>query len=229
MNIVQLDPHCWTESASEIIAQRISSLSLEKTDLNIPSCNVFITGGNTVKQLYPALNKSTFLNGNARINFYLTDERIPSGQSNNLNDRNSEICNQFLFKNLTNKNIHFYPIYYEGKDVNDLINIYQDLIPESIDIVILSLGDDGHIASIFEHNLETNANIFQFIMKTESPSHKYQRISITYKLLNKAKYIYIIASGENKKSIFKQIQAGDFHNTSITRNLASRAIWISTF
>jgi 6-phosphogluconolactonase len=229
MNIVQLDPHCWPELASEIIAERISSFLLERAATNIPYCNLFITGGNTVKKLYPALSKSKVLNGNARINFYLTDERMPSAQSDNLNDRNSEICSKFLLNNLTNKNIYFYPIFHEDIDVNDLINIYQDTIPESIDIVILSLGDDGHIASIFEHDLDANENIFEYIMKTESPNHKYQRISITYKLLNKAKYIYIIATGDNKKPVLKQIQDGDLNNTSVTKKLASRAIWISTF
>lgn len=229
MKIIHLNYSSWPDHASEIISRNISTCLHESRNNSTPSCNIFITGGNTVKGLYHSLGKNKILNGDNHINFYLTDERLPQNNHDNSVERNDETCYKYLLNNIKNKNINFQPIIKNNFDSNKIKCLYEKIIPNIIDIVILSLGADGHIASIFPHNLQTYENFFQFLMLTECENHKYQRLSITYKLLYQAKCIYIIAIGENKKSIFDKILVGDFENTSISKELALKATWITTF
>ena len=83
------------------------------------------------------------------IKFYLTDERIVSLKSKY---SNSKFILECLKKNkIENKNF-FLINKYKNYQISDLVKRCSKAV-NSIDIIILTLGLDGHIASIFDNHL----------------------------------------------------------------------------
>lgn len=78
----------------------------------------------------------------------------------------------------------------------------------TIDLNILGVGPDGHVASLFPGvaDLDDQRSIFAI---TDSPKPPAARISFTMKLINEAREVWIIAAGESKADAVAKIIEGD--------------------
>jgi 6-phosphogluconolactonase len=91
-----------------------------------------------------------------------------------------------------------------GLDENLCASIYEKKIPKNIDILLLSMGEDGHIASLFPNSKaidETNRAILPVI----GSKFPYNRITITPKVIKEAKCTYVLAMGEEKIHLFNKL------------------------
>jgi 6-phosphogluconolactonase len=116
---------------------------------------------------------------------------------------------------------------FHGTLTNTNIQIHESLAPDSpasiedavknysgaldgvkIDLNILGVGPDGHVASLFPGiaDLDDLRNIFAI---TDSPKPPAMRISFTMKFINEAREIWIVASGESKADAVVKIIEGD--------------------
>jgi 6-phosphogluconolactonase len=77
-----------------------------------------------------------------------------------------------------------------------------------IDLNILGIGPDGHVASLFPGvaDLDDTRNIFSI---SDSPKPPSQRISFTMNLINQSREVWIVASGESKADAVAKIIEGD--------------------
>ena len=67
--------------------------------------------------------------------------------------------------------------------------------------MLLGIGNDGHIASLFKKNIvKKNDNYVSFVKKND-----FSRITLNIKCLNKSKSIFLWAPGKKKLSIVKKI------------------------
>ena len=67
--------------------------------------------------------------------------------------------------------------------------------------VLLGIGKDGHIASLFKNNIDKkNKKIVDFINRKD-----FTRITLTLSCLNNSKNIFLWAPGKNKINIVKKI------------------------
>lgn len=74
------------------------------------------------------------------------------------------------------------------------------------DLVILGLGEDGHIASIFPGSEETNSPVISVTAQYQGrPAH---RVSLTPLVFNHARQIFFLVRGENKHEAFIQSVSG---------------------
>ena len=82
------------------------------------------------------------------------------------------------------------------------VHSYRNL-PQA-DLVMLGLGEDGHTASIFPGNTDlfSSSALFEPV---EHPSTKQKRITATGKIINHAKLVVILATGESKSSRVAQV------------------------
>ena len=164
--------------------------------------NLVLTGGNSILGLYRYLRKA-----NAEFDkwfIYISDERFLPKDHENRNDRHIyELWLDKIF--IPKKNIKFIKpelgLDLARKDYEQkLCRI------ESFDLVILSVGDDGHISSLFPgHNYDENQLV---IIEKNSPKPPQKRISMSYKMLNNTKNLFKIIIGNEKKHILKKMIDG---------------------
>jgi len=74
-------------------------------------------------------------------------------------------------------------------------------------LVLLGIGNDGHIASLFKENVnkKTKENV-SFIKRKD-----FMRITLTLKCLNNSKSIFLWSPGSEKSEIIKNILADKKH------------------
>jgi 6-phosphogluconolactonase len=93
--------------------------------------------------------------------------------------------------------------------IEDAVNDYADALNGvTIDLNILGVGPDGHVASLFPGvaDLDDLRNIFAI---TDSPKPPAERISFTMKFINEAREVWIVAAGESKAEAVAKIIEGD--------------------
>jgi 6-phosphogluconolactonase len=75
------------------------------------------------------------------------------------------------------------------------------------DWILLGLGADGHTASIFSGS-DARVNVQEICVITAHPETGQKRISLTMPLINNAKRITFLVTGESKSAIVAQILTG---------------------
>jgi 6-phosphogluconolactonase len=93
--------------------------------------------------------------------------------------------------------------------IEDAVTDYSDALNGvTIDLNILGVGPDGHVASLFPGiaDLDDLRNIFAI---TDSPKPPAERISFTMKFINEAREVWIVAAGESKAEAVAKIIEGD--------------------
>eukprot|EP01024_Parvocaulis_polyphysoides_P030611 TRINITY_DN2787_c0_g1_i5.p1 TRINITY_DN2787_c0_g1~~TRINITY_DN2787_c0_g1_i5.p1 ORF type:complete len:273 (-),score=37.73 TRINITY_DN2787_c0_g1_i5:287-1105(-) len=96
---------------------------------------------------------------------------------------------------------------YEGK----LLGVSDSVLPRNafnfpvFDVILLGVGPDGHVCSLFPNRPETSEKTKWVIAVTDSPKPPPERITLTMPVVNSAKEVAIVALGEGKAEIVQRI------------------------
>ncbi len=195
------------KKVSKKVAREIKKLILNSKRKRF---DIALSGGNTPRKLFKILAKKyQDIIPWERIHFWWSDERCVSPDSN---DSNFRMANENLFLKIPipAKNIH--RIKGEYSPENEAERYSEELathlerknhIPV-LDLILLGLGEDGHTASIFPNRLD----LFQsdnLYCVTEHPETGQRRISITGKVINNARNIFFMVTGESKAKRVSEI------------------------
>ena len=166
------------------------------------SFSLVLSGGTTPVNIYKLLSKE-------QVNFekwhiYFGDERcFPLNHS----ERNSFVAESIWLSkvNILKSNIFIIPAELGNKDGS---LIYEKILDanKAFDLVILGLGDDGHIASLFPNHQWDNFK--QVVPISNSPKAPSDRISLTPSRLSNSEDVLFLISGKNKSHAFKQWKEG---------------------
>ena len=179
-------------SLSKALAQEI--LNIAKKSIFEKDCfSIVLTGGQSVLNLYKILSKSD--SNWEKWHIYIGDERcVPMGHK----DRSDQVINEIWLDNsaIPKKNIHFI------KAELGLLEArleYENTLKRigTFDIVLLSMGEDGHIASLFPNHVYLEEQMV--VVEQDSPKPPKERVSMSYQQLNKAHYIFKLIIGESKQ------------------------------
>lgn len=97
------------------------------------------------------------------------------------------------------------------------------LIPgKTIDLIILGMGPDGHVASLFPGHQHPETLV---ITETNSPKPPADRLSFSYKALNSAKRVWFLASGEAKADAVGCVYSGDCELPAAKVSGTQETIW----
>jgi len=171
---------------------------------------VALSGGETPVEFYQRLADSKNLFPWSRTHIFLADERfVPFDHP----DSNYGMIRKDLLAriSLPPQNVHTIQIYHTPEisaekyeeDLRMFFNLEKGNFPE-FDLIILGIGKDGHTASIFPGDtelLETN-HLAEAVYLDEL---KHDRVTLTLSVINRARQVIFLVSGEEKSEIMKEV------------------------
>ena len=163
-----------------------------------------LTGGDSPIKLYKYLAKNKKINWKI-VDFFIGDERYVKENSKN---SNIGMCKKYLLDKIKISKNQIYNISTDKFSVKKCAVDYENKIKKyfsgkniDFDLMLLGIGNDGHIASLFRNiiNKKNNKNV-QLVKKKD-----FLRISMTLKCINNSKNIFLWAPGKKKSTIIKKI------------------------
>lgn len=182
--------------------------------------HVALAGGSTPKGLYQKLATSPYIEQIdwARVNLFFGDERcvLPTHE-----DSNFKMAREAMIDHLPipQENVHRMPTE-EGVAPDVAIRygrkMKEVLADAPLDLVLLGLGPDGHIASLFP---DTEALEVVDTMTTSVYVEKFDswRVTMTYPVINAARQVIVFIAGEAKADIVKDITTGAVQGLPVQR------------
>jgi 6-phosphogluconolactonase len=150
----------------------------------------------------------------ARVVVWWGDERFVARDSA---DRNAKAAREAFLDSVGATQVHEMPSTEDAPDVDAAATAYAATIREDgageFDVVMLGLGPDGHVASLFPgHPALDDAGIA--VAVTGSPKPPPERVSLTFAALNRARSVWFLVSGEPKAAAVAAALApdGDLHD-----------------
>ena len=205
----------WPSRASELILTEIRSLSLRG---QCPT--VMLTGGRSARALYAEWAKSSAFHATNNVDYYQGDERcVPSSHA----ESNSGMVMRDLFSQGMPPGCRFFPMAADGNK-ESLARDYEKILPERLDVLLLSVGEDGHVASLFPGGAaleEENRRV----LPASGPKAPHDRLTITPSVIRNARAVFLLAQGEQKARLLGSVLAGG-EAGSLPVALAMDATWL---
>ena len=207
----------WFEDVAFFLQERVSQV-LECRG----SCTIFLTGGDTAANVYNAWAKLRSFQNMSGASFYFGDERcLPSNHP----ESNFALSMRTLFKYGIPRGCNLNRIQTFGLTVEQQISAYEAIIPAAVDILLLGLADDGHIASLFPGGSALEM-LDHKITLVKSPNHKYERLTITPAVIKNASSIYLFAFGAKKAKILSSFLDNSLEVDLSPIKLLKSATWL---
>jgi len=186
-------------------------------------CSIMLTGGRCASLLYKEWSK--YINDSQhqnRLEFYFGDERCVSPDHAESNYR---MVMADLFPNEIPAGMSVHRMKAEGEDLQASLDAYSQRLPDEIDVLLLSVGEDGHIASLFPQSASLHEHSRQVIAIT-GPKAPYQRLTITPKVIQSASHVFVMAIGEQKRAVYEKALQDPEDIDSLPARLVLNRNWI---
>lgn len=206
---------------------------LEASSDNAPL--VLLSGGSTPKAFYNWVISHNKLEAKIaqKCIWSTSDERFVDSNSQDSNFGNAS---RLLLDPLHVSAAHKMPMVIDTKKTpEENANHYNQSIAQlllrkkAIDLCILGMGEDAHIASIFPDSSLLKKADTSLFTALDVPQ-KGPRLTITPAGLNLCKHIVIIVNGKNKKeallSVFKEDKPATEKPAKLLKNYAQKTTWL---
>ena len=159
---------------------------------------MILTGGRSAEMVCRALSVNSVLEDFPTTKFYIGDERcLPL----NHKESNSRMVIDTLFGG--DASDKFEPIYGDSNNTKEEAVRYSEQLPDNVDLLLLSVGEDGHIASLFPYSELFDSNE-KIEIVNNAPKPPTNRITITPKVIQAAKEVIVMAAGKEKGEVLAE-------------------------
>lgn len=195
---------------SNDVAAQAADFILERLLAARSTFHIALTGGTVGILTLKALGQKEEIRriDFSQIHIWFGDDRFVAADSP---DRNAVQANQALLANLeiSALNLHELPASDQVADLDEaVVNFNLELSEQfkgqspTMDLTILGMGPDGHVASLFPGHAYPDTLI---VAEHNSPKPPPQRISMSYDLLNASKEILFVVSGIDKAEAIEKV------------------------
>ncbi len=184
----------WVELANESIRAR-------------NSFHVALAGGSTPKPVYELLQRENL--DWDKIHLYWGDERdVPPDHP----DSNYRMAREALIDHVPIPDTNVHPIHVQP-DIETTVVAYRQELENvnrgangqpCFDLIMLGVGDDGHIASLFPESSALTVNDSPVVSVYVEKLNNW-RVTLTYPVLNTARYLMLLVSGETKAPVVARV------------------------
>lgn len=193
--VIYLDPATWpTRAVTRIM------VTITQTRQAQGKCSVMLTGGRSAAQLYEAWAAMPGFDQLRDIDFYFGDERcVPPDHP----ESNYGLAMRTLFQRGVPQNCTVTRMAAEHVDREAAAAEYAQQLPDRLDVLLLSVGEDGHIASLFPLSaalMETRRRVVSVRVPKPPP----ERLTVTPPLIAQAAQVFVVAVGAAKAAVFQQ-------------------------
>ncbi|HEX4334835.1 MAG TPA: 6-phosphogluconolactonase [Polyangiaceae bacterium] len=177
-------------------AARFVASSIESAIAANGKCRLALSGGSTPRATYERLTEPDLSSqiAWARLEVFFGDERMvpPTDPSSNYRMAREAMLDRVP---IPPENVHRIEGELEASAAADKYAL--ELGAEPLDVVLLGMGDDGHVASLFPGSAEllrTDRSVFP----SHAPVVPHDRVSIALPVINAARAVVLLVTGESK-------------------------------
>lgn len=171
---------------------------------------VVLSGGESPVEFYQRLADSKNFFSWDKTHIFLADERFVTFDGP---DSNYGMIKEALLRHIAipAENIHSVHIYktpemsakrYE-EEIRTFFRLKEDKFPQ-FDLIILGIGEEGHTASLFpgDSSLSETHRLTAAVHLNEE---RHDRVTLTLPVINRARQVIFLVSGEEKSEIMKEV------------------------
>ena len=186
-------------------------------------CTLALSGGETPRPVYQRLvaelpERDVW----SRVEIYFADERCVPPHDPASNYR---LVRETLLDLLPVVPMQVHRMEGERPDRDAAARGYEAILPEQLDILVLGLGPDGHIASLFPRSPSLTESQRRVLAVT-APKPPPDRLTITPPVIRAARLTIGLVSGEEKAEALAQVLDGPDDAELTPGRLARDGLWI---
>lgn len=158
---------------------------------------IVLTGGESASRMYDAWRQLSDFGEISDSDFYFGDERCVAPDSGY---SNYGTAMRTLFRDGLPGDSTVQKMFHGNEDPREAALVYESVLPDVLDVVLLGLGEDGHIASLFPRSgglKEWNRKV----IAVTAPVAPHERMTVTPKVISSARRIFLLAPGKTKHDV----------------------------
>src|SRR6478609_72384 len=202
--------------AAEHIAEALKTAISAKS-----AASLALAGGTTPRAAYEALAKIPGIDW-SKVSVYFGDERaVPPTHP----DSNFAMAQAALFDRVPLPEANIHRIVAEVPDHDAAARAYEALLPASISVMVLGIGEDGHTASLFPGSPALDERTRR-VLPVIGPKPPPQRLSITPPVIEAAGQCIVIANGAGKAEPVRRALKEPLDIRATPSGLAKNGLWL---
>lgn len=185
-------------------------------------CDVALAGGSTPRPVYQRLAETSNLDWSS-VHFYFSDERaVPPGHP----DSNYRMARESLLDRVPVPAGRRHRIEAERDDLRQVAVEYARDLPDPLDMAVLGIGEDGHVASLFPGSPSLDEAERRTAVVEDAPKPPVRRITLTPPALRSARSLVVLAAGRRKAAAVRRALEGDVGVAACPARIARGGIWV---
>lgn len=218
LELVVTDPAAFGSLAARRVATEIRRVLQSRE-----RCFLALSGGATPRPVYRQLAAELPEHEAwGRIDVYFADER---GVSPHDPASNYRMARESLLDRVPVAPARVHRMEAERPDRDAAARAYEAILPQRFDLLLLGLGADGHIASLFPHSLSLAESVRR-ILPVTSPQPPRDRLTITPPVIRAARLTIGLVSGGEKSDALARVIDGVDDPDRTPGQLARGGLWI---
>jgi 6-phosphogluconolactonase len=217
MDFRNFNPETWAEQSARLVQDAVQDACLRHG-----GCSVMLTGGRSAERLYRAWRELPAFDKLQSVVFFFGDERsVPPDDP----ESNYGLVMRTLFAQGVPAGCSVARIEAEDPDCESAALRYERLLPSRIDVLLLGVGEDGHIASLFPHGKPLKEQVRKLVpvVGTKEPR---ARMTVTPVVIAHASSVFVIANGEAKAAVVRRVSDGREDCHALPACLVREATWL---
>jgi len=214
--LISTDGNHWPMMAHGAIITAVHA-AIERHDI----CHLMLTGGRTAQRLYEFWAQASDVSFD-RMYFYFGDERCVSPDHA---DSNFGLVMKTLFSGGVPSGCTIERMEGENSDREAAARTYERLLPPTMDVLLLGMGEDAHIASLFPGS-EALRQTDRSVVPTVGPKPPYERLTITRKVITDSTSVFLLVTGEKKGEALQKVLESPENFMSMPACLTLGGTWL---